>query len=91
MDIQPVFNEYKTVASVCSYLLKFEDKCSFSMKQVTEEAFGTFKLHQFNTMKNISKPYTSNRKQEGVYHILPELHREKIFPGVQFVNTNLPE
>ena len=27
----------------------------------------------------------------GGYHILPELHLRRVFPGVQFVNTNLPE
>ena len=45
-------------------------------------------------MKNILKAYTSNREcsvQEAVYNILPELHLRRVFPGVQFVNTNLPE
>ena len=40
------------------------------------------------------KSYTSNREcsvQEAVYHILQELHLRRVFPGVQFVNTNLPE
>ena len=63
------------------------------MKQAGREAFGT-KLDQFNTMKNILKAYTSNREcsvQEAVYHILPELHLRRVFPVVQFVNTNLPE
>ena len=93
MDIQPVFNEYKAVAYMCFYFLKSEDKCSFAMKQAALEAFNT-KLDQFNAMKNILKAYTSNRKcsvQEAVYHILPELHLRRVFPGVQFVNTNLPE
>ena len=63
------------------------------MKQAAREAFDT-KLDQFNTMKNILKAYTSNREcsvQEAVYNILPELHLRRVFPGVQFVNTNLPE
>ena len=63
------------------------------MKQAGREAFGT-KLDQFNTMKNILKAYTNNREcsvQEAVYHILPELHLRRVFPVVQFVNTNLPE
>ena len=93
MDIQPVFNEYKKVAYMCFYFLKSEDNCSFAMKQAALEAFNT-KLDQFNAMKNILKAYTSNRKcsvQEAVYHILPELHLRRVFPGVQFVNTNLPE
>ena len=93
MDIQPAFNEYKAVAYMCSYFSKSEDKCSFAMKQAAREAFDN-KLDQFNTMKNILKAYTSNREcsvQEAVYHILPELHLRRVFPGVQFVNTNLPE
>ena len=91
MDIQPVFNEYKAVAYMCSFFSKSEDKCSFAMKQAAREAR---KLDQFNTMKNILKAYTSNREcsvQEAVYNILPELHLRRVFPGVQFVNTNLPE
>ena len=78
---------------MCSYISKTEDKCSFAMKQAAREAFDT-KLDQFNTMKNILKAYTSNREcsvQEAVYNILPELHLRRVFPGVQFVNTNLPE
>ena len=61
------------------------------MKQAAREAR---KLDQFNTMKNILKAYTSNREcsvQEAVYHIFPELHLRRVFPGVQFVNTALPE
>ena len=78
---------------MCSYFSKTEDKCSFAMKQAAREAFDT-KLEQSNTMKNILKAYTSNREcsvQEAVYNILPELHLRRVFPGVQFVNTNLPE
>ena len=91
MDIQPVFNEYKAIAYMCSFFSKSEDKCSFAMKQAAREAR---KLDQFNTMKNILKAYTSNREcsvQEAVYHIFPELHLRRVFPGVQFVNTALPE
>ena len=63
------------------------------MNQGAGEFFDT-KVDQFNSMKNILKVYTSYRKcsvQEAVYHILPELHLRRVFPGVQFVNTNLPE
>ena len=70
-----------------------KNKCSFDMKQAVREAFDN-KLDQFNTMKNILNAYTSNREcyvQEAVYHILPELHLRRVFPGAQFVNTNLPE
>ena len=56
------------------------------MKQAAPVAFDT-KLDQL-------KAYTSNREcsvQEVVYHILQELHLRRVFPGVQFVKTNLPE
>ena len=45
-------------------------------------------------MKNNVKAYTHKREcsvQETVYHILPELHLQRVFPGVYFVDTNLPE
>ena len=89
MDIQPVFHEYKAVAYMCSYISKSEDKYSFAMKQAALESFDT-KLYQFNTIKNILKAYTSNRECS-VQEAVPELHLRRVFPGVQFVNTNLPE
>ena len=63
------------------------------MKKAAREAFDT-KLDQFNTLKNILKAYTSNREcsvQDAVFHIFPELYLRRVFPGVQSVNTNLPE
>ena len=45
-------------------------------------------------MKIILKTCTSNKEcsvQEAVYHIFPEVHLRRVFPRVQFVNTNLPE
>ena len=33
LDIQPVFNHYKTVAYMCAYLSKIEDECSQVMSQ----------------------------------------------------------
>ena len=45
-------------------------------------------------MTAIAKVYLTNRKcsfQEIVYHILSGLKLRKIFPGVYFVNTDLPE
>ena len=93
INIQPVFNEYKAVAYMYSYFSKSEDKCSFAIKQVVREAFDN-KLDQFNTVKNILKAYTNNKEcsaQEAVYHILLELHLRRVFLGVLFINTNLPE
>ena len=93
MDIQTVFDEYNAVAYMCSYFLKSEDNCSFSMKQVALEAF-VAKLDQVNNMKNILKAYISNKKcsiQDSIYHILPEPHLRRVFPGLQFVKPNLSE
>ena len=45
-------------------------------------------------MKTIAKAYLNSGEcsvQEAVYHILPELKLNRIFPTVYFVNTNLPE
>ena len=45
-------------------------------------------------MKSIFKADISNRArsvQEAAYHILPLLHLRRVFHGVQFGNTNLPE
>ena len=70
IDNQPVFNEYEALAYMCSCFSKSEGKYSFAMKQAPQEAFDT-KLDQFNTMKNISKTYTSNLQcsvQEAIYH-----------------------
>ena len=53
-----------------------------------------FICHKIDTTKNVLKAYKSNREcsvQEAFYQILPELHLGRGFPGVQFVNTNLPE
>ena len=51
-------------------------------------------MHHHDTMKTIAKAYLSNREcsvQEAVYHILPEMKLRRIFPAVDFVNTNPPE
>ena len=42
----------------------------------------------------VTHAYASNRKcsvHEAVYHCLPKLWLRKVFPGVIFANTNLPE
>ena len=72
MDIQPVFNECKTVTYVCQYLSKTEDRCSQAMKQSAKEAFEN-NMHHHDTMKTIEtidKAHLSNREcsvQEAVY------------------------
>ena len=51
-------------------------------------------MHHHDTKKTIAKAYLRNQYcpvQEAVYHILPELKLQRIFPAVYFVNTNHPE
>ena len=36
MDMQPVFNEYKTVTYMCQYLSKIEDQCSQAIKNAAK-------------------------------------------------------
>ena len=93
MDIQPVFNEYKAITYMCSYFSKSEDECSLAMRQAAKEAFEK-KLDRYSTMRAIVRAYANKREcsvQEAVFHILPELHLRKIFPGVCFANTSIPE
>ena len=93
MDIQPVFNHYKVVTNMCSYLSKQEEECSQAMKQAVKEVFEN-NLDNYQQMKRVAHAYSSKREcsvQESVYHIMPELWLKKIFPGVIYANSNLPE
>ena len=93
MDIQPVLTTYGAVNYLCSYLSKQEDEVSQSMSEAAKIAKET-NLSKFEQMKSISRAYTTHREvsiQEAVYHILPELFLRKVFPRVEFANTNLPE
>ena len=93
MDIQPVFNEYKAITYMCSYFSKSEDQCSQAMRQAAKEALEN-NIGHYQSMKTITRAYLSKREcsvQEAVYHVLPELKLRRVFPAVQFVNTNLPE
>ena len=72
MDIQPVFNKYKTVTYVCQYFSKTEDQCSQAVKQAAKESFENNMQHHdtMKTIETIDKAYLSNREcsvQEAVY------------------------
>ena len=71
MNIQPVFNEHKTVIYMCSYFSKYKDQCSVSIRQAVKEAFENNEIQYFHdTMKTIVRVYTSKREcsvQETVY------------------------
>lgn len=93
MDIQPVFNHYKAITYMCSYLSKQEDECSKAMKQAVKESAQN-NLDNYQKMKNVAHAYATKREcsvQEAVYHLMPELWLRKIFPGVVYANSNLPE
>ena len=84
MDVQPVFSEYKAVPYIFSYLSKSENECSLDMRQATKETFENY-LSTYKTMRGIFRAYVNKREcsvQGTVYHVLPELHMRKIFPGV---------
>ena len=61
MDIHPVFNHYKAVAYMCSYLSKSETECSLAMAQPVREAFGK-DLDIYEQVNAIAKIYL-NRKE----------------------------
>ena len=93
MDIQPVFNEKKVVAYMHAYLSKSENTYSNAMKQALKASIKN-KCSDYEQMKAISRAYSSNWErsvQEAVYHCLPELWLQKVFPGVIYANTNIPE
>ena len=76
----------------CQYSSKTEDQCSQTMKQAAKETFENNIYHP-DTMKTVTKAYSSNREcsvQEAIYDILPLLKPRRIFPAVYFVSTSLP-
>ena len=90
LDIQPVFNHYKAVTYMCTYLSKAEDECLHAMNQAFNEALAS-NLTNYIQMKSIAQAYSMKRKcsvQEAVYHIMPELWFQKTFPAVVFTNIN---
>lgn len=93
IDIQPVFNQYKAITYMCSYLSKQEDACSHAMTQAMKEATeDNLNMHQ--KLRNVARVYANNREcsvQEAVYHIMPQLWLRKIFPAVLNVISCIPD
>ena len=54
MDIQPVFNEYKSTTYMRIYFSKTEEQCSEAMKQAAKDAFEN-NMHHHGIMKTIAK------------------------------------
>ena len=93
IDIQPVFDYHKAVTYVCSYLSKQEDECSETMEQAFKESLERG-AGSYEQMKSVAHAYASKREcslQEAVYKIMPELWLRKVFPGVLYVNSSIPE
>ena len=93
IDIQPVFDYYKAVTYMSSYLSKQEDECSQAMKQAFEESL-EIDAGSYEQMKSVTHAYVSKREcslQEAVYQVMPELWLRKVFPGVLYANSNIPE
>ena len=88
MDIQLVFNHYKAITYMCSYLSKQEDACSQAKEAIEDN------LDNYQQMTSVAPAYSSKKEcsvQESVCRFMPELWLRKIFPGVIYANSNLPE
>ena len=79
---------------MCSYLSKQEGKCSEAMKQQAFKESLEKGAESYEQMKSVTHAYSSKREcslQEAVCQIMPELWLRKVFPGVLYVNSNIPE
>ena len=88
-----MFNYYKAITYMCSYLSKEEDEFSQAMKQAFKETLESGASY-YEQMKSVAHAYSSKREctlQEAVYHIMSELWLRKVFPTVVNINSNLPE
>ena len=93
IDIQPVFDYYKSVTHMCSYLPKHKDECSQAIKQAFKESLERG-AGSYEQMKSVAHVYVSKREcsqQEAVYQVMPELWLRKVFLGVLYASSNIPE
>ena len=93
MDIQLVLNEHKAIRYMCAYLSKSEETCSQAIKHPLRESIEK-KQGNYKQMCAIAHTHVSNREcsvQEAIYQCLPEPWLRKIFLGLIYTNTNLPE
>ena len=78
---------------MCAYFSKAEDGCSEALLKATKEVVHQ-NLSTRNALRKIGATFLSSREvsaQECVFRCLPELCVRKTFPGVIFINTDLPE
>ena len=93
IDIQPVFDYYKCVTYLCSYMSKGESECSEAIRAAASEALKD-NLDIKETLKKIRAAFLCSREvssQECVYRCLPELWLRKTFPQTVFINTDFPD
>ena len=93
IDIQPLFIYFQCVAYMCPYFSKAEDGCSEALRKATKEVVHQ-NLSTRNALRKIGATFLSSREvsvQECVFRCLPEFWLRKTFPGVIFINTDIPE
>ena len=93
IDIQPVFDYYKCVTYLCSYMSKGETECSEAIRAAASEARKD-NLEIKETLKKIGAAFLCSREvssQECVYRCLPDLWLRKTFPQTVFINTDFPD
>ena len=61
MDIQPVFNEHKAIAYMCTYLNNSEEACFYTMKQALKISIEN-KRSSYEEMNAIVQAYASNQE-----------------------------
>ena len=76
-----------------AYQSKSGNEYSVAMKQAVRDAFDK-ELNNYEEMKSVAYAQINKREysiQECVYHISPGQWLRKIFPGVIFASSNIPE
>ena len=93
IGIQPIFDYYKAVTYIFSYLSKQEDECSQAMKQALKESLEKG-AGSYEQMKSVAHAYSPKREcslQEALHQVTPEIWLRMVFPGVLYANSNIPE
>ena len=93
VGIQPVFNYYKAISYMCSYLSKEEGECLRAIKQAFKETVEKGSSY-YEQMKTIAHSYSLKREcslQDALYHIMPELWLRKVFAAFFNVISHVTE
>ena len=93
IDIQPVFNHYKTDTYMRACFSNAENETSQAMKQAAKEV-GMSGKTELEKMRAVAKAYSKKREcsvLEAVYLLMPDLWLRKTISKVIFLNNNVPE